>query len=574
MKQLLLCLFFLFGFNACQNKAAGQIFVFVFFDADGNGVQNDTEAGIENVLVELVLNPQNPRKYTPPSGEFTFTPVSVGPDEILVTPPPGMRVTTSNARTRVNVFENTITNVVFGVGKSLSVGSVTGSVFEDTNGDGTRDGSEPGVAKAILDLSTVAGTVATVQTDASGFYQADGVLSGDVTVRIRDSCGVKPSNGAIRVARVYTGDQTSIQAFGILPIQPRVSGLVFNDANGNGVQDSNELGLPGWTVYADLNNNSQYDLVEPAVATCSDGGYALENVPDGPVSIRHVMNLGYTSSLAVIATLKASNPVKPYIVGGQSAPSGAYPFMASLVRSSAINPYSGAFCGGSLIAPSWILSAAHCLENITPENVDVVLGTNRLENSVIRIRAAQIVVHPDYDTVTQDYDLALIKLSRGVNFPTVQPLLPFQTNLSLTGAKATVIGWGDQDFGAGKYPVDLREALVPIYDQETCNTNYAKLGGITPRMICAGYSQGRIDSCQGDSGGPLLVSSGIAGLWRQTGIVSNGYRCAEPNFPGIYTRVTEFNSFLEAQLGRGLASVYNVSLPIGGSQTGVSFAVR
>ncbi len=576
MKRFFVCLvFFLFALSACQNMATGVVEGLVFFDANGNGIQEGNETGLAGALVELIVTSQNPRTYTPGSGLFRFSQVPVGLDEVLVTAPSGMRITTANARTRVNIFEDQNTNLTIGVGKSLSVGSVTGFVFTDTNGNGTRDTAEPGIGNAILDLTTWAGTVLTVRTDNDGFYQADRILSGDVTVRLRESCGVKSSTGSSRVSRVYVGSVSLVPAIGVKLIKARVSGLIFNDKNSDGIQNSGELGLSGWTVYADFNNNSQYDLNEPAAATCANGSYALENVPDGPARIRHIMNLGYISSLAVTAVAAAQ--VKPFIVGGQSAPDGAYPFMASLTRSSVSNPNAGAFCGGSLIAPNWVLSAAHCLVNVTPASVDVVLGTNRLENPVTRIPAAQIIIHPSYDTSTQDYDMALIRLSSGVNLPTVQPLLPSQTALSSTGAKATVIGWGDLSDGGRNYPIDLHEAVVPIYDQALCSAAYTDSegqGGVTERMICAGYPQGGVDACQGDSGGPLLVSSGIPGLWRQTGIVSFGTGCALRNYPGVYSRVSEFNAFLEAQLGRGTASVYDVSLPIGGTQTGVSFAVR
>jgi Trypsin/SdrD B-like domain len=569
-------LFLLLIFSACDNVPTGVIQGRVFLDTNNNGVQDSDEAGFNGVLIQLLIDPRNTRTSTSNGGAFRFSGVPVGPEEVLVTPPAGMRISTSNPKTRVTVLKDTATDLVVGVGKSLDVGSVTGTVFEDSNANGTRETNEPGIAGAIVDLTTSVGTVVTLRTDGDGFYQSDSIVSGDAAVRLRESCGVKPSAGSTQTTRVFVGGVSPIKAFGVTPIEGRVSGLIFHDTNGNGTKDSGELGLPGWTVYSDLNQNNQYDLGEPATATCTNGSYALD-VPDDNIKLRHVMNLGYTSSRAV--NVVASAQVKPFIVGGQPAPEGAYPFMASLVYASANNPYSGAFCGGSLIAPNWVLTAAHCGVIVPASNLDVVLGTNRLENPVTRIRATQIIVHPKYvPPPVTDYDIALIRLSKSVNFPTVQPLLPSLSSLSNVGIKATVIGWGDQAWKAYNYPIDLHEAVVPISDQAQCNTAYTDPDnpelGITQRMICAGYAAGGIDSCSGDSGGPLLVSSGIAGLWLQSGIVSFGNECALPNNPGVYTRVSEFNGFLEAQIGRGTASEHDISLQAGQTREGASFAVR
>jgi uncharacterized protein (DUF2141 family) len=579
MKRLLSSLLFLLlVLSACQDYPSGVIQGVVFFDANNNGIQDDDETGLNGVLVQLLILAQNPREYTANGGKFRFpgpsdakNGVPVGVEEVLVTPPAGMRVTTGNARTRVTVFKDTATDLIVGVGNSLDVGSITGVVFQDSNANGTRDANEAGIAGAIVDLTTSIGTVVSLRTDNDGVYQSDSIISGDATVRLRESCGVKPSAGSTNTTRVFLGGVSTLKAFGVTPIKGRVNGLIFHDTNGNGVQDSGELGLPGWTVYSDLNQNNQYDLGEPATATCANGSYALD-VPDDNIKLSHVMNLGYTSSQAVTTTATAT--VKPFIVGGQPAPEGAYPFMAALVYASANNPYSGHFCGGSLIAPNWVLTAAHCAVITTANSLDIVLGKNRLENPVTRIRAAQIIIHPSYAAPNNDFDIALIRLSSRVNFPTVQPLLPSLGSLSNVGVKATVIGWGDQAWKARDFPIDLHEAVVPISDQAQCSTVYTESGDFTERMICAGYPQGGIDACQGDSGGPLLVSGGIPGLWLQTGIVSFGNECALPNYPGVYTRVSEFNTFLEAQIGRGMASQHDISLLAGQTREGASFAVR
>ncbi len=358
-----------------------------------------------------------------------------------------------------------------------------------------------------------------------------------------------------------------------------VTGILFDDQNGNNLKDATDTGLFGWTIYNDTNNNATLDAGEFKTSTNSSGAYSLAVSP-GALHIRHLMNLGFNSSQAV--NLSDTNQVDPRIVGGTNAANGAYPFMVALLNATQPDPYQGQFCGGSLIAPHWVLTAAHCIVQSADANgvpstfllassLDVMLGSNRLENPVTTIRAAQILVHPNYNAKTQDNDMALVKLSSNSSLATVQALLPSDLALAGVGKTAKVIGWGNQSSTTNSFPIDLKEANVPIVAQSTCSAAYT---GISARMICAGFAKGGIDSCQGDSGGPLLVSSGLAGVWRQAGVVSFGEGCALPNFPGVYTRVSEFNSYLEAQLGRGVAAVQDVTGVKTQTLSGVSFAVR
>ncbi len=259
-------------------------------------------------------------------------------------------------------------------------------------------------------------------------------------------------------------------------------------------------------------------------------------------------------------THPANSPIMPQIVGGNPTTINKYPWQVALISAFASNPRTGQFCGGSLIAPQWVLTAAHCVIESgvvsLPGDIDVVAGVTQLSSGPTsggagqRFDVAQVIPYPGYNEGTSDSDLALLQLAAPAALNSSVGVIglvgPSNAALFAPGENAVVTGWGDMDPdpNVDNYPDDLHEVSVPIVDNNTCNASYG--GSITNNMLCAGLPQGGQDSCQGDSGGPLVVPNG--GGWLQAGVVSFGNGCAQPDSYGVYTRLANFKSWVDSNV--------------------------
>ena len=230
------------------------------------------------------------------------------------------------------------------------------------------------------------------------------------------------------------------------------------------------------------------------------------------------------------------------IIGGSTADSSAWPWMAGLVYNNSI-ARNVVFCGASLIAKEWVLTAAHCVINIGSSGFDVIINQAHLEIDTVngeRKHVEYILFHPLYNDFNLDNDLALLKLTSPSSNPPINVLAPF-TSQDHPGKSAIALGWGSTSTTSRLYPAELQQVDLPLIDNPRCN---AAMRHVTDDMLCAGDGKGERDTCFGDSGGPLIVFDSESGTWRQAGITSWGFDCAAADFFGVYTRLKNYAAFI------------------------------
>ncbi|XP_078364332.1 uncharacterized protein LOC144648698 isoform X1 [Oculina patagonica] len=322
-----------------------------------------------------------------------------------------------------------------------------------------------------------------------------------------------------------------------------------------------------WTMLNSINNHyAAFYIVE--VKSIQGTILAVETVPGNAtttvikglipstkyrVGVFGVDSIGqpYKSLESVTTTSKVfcgSRPSFSRIVGGTEAPVNSWPWQVMVTDNS-----GNQFCGGSLVDPYWVVTAAHCMVGETPSSVKIRLGAHYRTSESIGteqyIGVAEIIMHEYYKTpLSESNDIALIKLAspadlgEGVGLVCL-PDTVHQLPLDNLNKKCWITGWGTLSSG-GSQPNTLQQASVPLVSKQRCMNVYP--GDIDDSMLCAGFDEGGVDTCQGDSGGPLVYE--FNGTWYLEGVTSWGYGCAESGYYGVYAKVRNFKSWLSKNM--------------------------
>lgn len=343
---------------------------------------------------------------------------------------------------------------------------------------------------------------------------------------------------------------------------------------------------------ANLMGAAAVALVLPVVAHAAPTWEKKEGSPEMP------FNYAASPEKAELLEKGSANGEQSRVLNGKIAADGAWPWQVALMRVDVQNNLLSQFCGGSMIQDQWVLTAAHCVVEerddgyyvTNPDEMRIMVGTNRISNEGDFVEVKQIIVHESYDPNHFDNDIALIQLARTPNtkYGTITiPTAEYADILEKPDTQTIVTGWGRTE--EGKPSRDLREGQIKIIDRQVCNqvllsgpmkaaagyiqqaADALNVSGddaqaiwdefldkvpvpLTANMICSGTPEGPRGACDGDSGGPLVVPVG-EGKYIQAGIVSwglasaNGVGCNRDAKFSAYTRTGNYADWVLTKLG-------------------------
>jgi trypsin len=231
------------------------------------------------------------------------------------------------------------------------------------------------------------------------------------------------------------------------------------------------------------------------------------------------------------------NPQDGKIVGGLEINIELAPYQISL------QDRGFHICGGSIISENFVLTAAHCTHGNSAKSLKIRAGSDKYRSGGVLIQVEEIIQHEDFNYQIIDFDFSLLKLDQSLEFSEkIRSIaLPEQNEVVEDDTLCFVTGWGNTQ-NVQESREKLRAAFVPSVNQTSCTEAYESFGGITDQMICAGFRRGQVDACQGDSGGPLVAEKKLVG------VVSWGYQCALPNYPGVYSRVASVRNWIDKKM--------------------------
>lgn len=248
-------------------------------------------------------------------------------------------------------------------------------------------------------------------------------------------------------------------------------------------------------------------------------------------------------------TRSSSKKIMTRIVGGQDADPNEWPWLAAIMYRRSRK----SFCGATLISDTHVITAAHCVDKFKSADLRVRVGEYSFEHegetADETFKVASMKIHKDWQDKTFENDIAILKLDgTATRSASVSPICLPSAHEQFTDKRARVIGWGATSFAGASSSV-LQEVEVRVWNNKHCAKNYAEMGRMVLKtMLCA--AEKKKDSCQGDSGGPLNCLNPETKSWELCGIVSWGAECADPDLPGVYTRVTKYLSWIKNVIDR------------------------